>query len=101
MRRALVVRQDGHWHVLGDHDFAADVVAPMVPLPESQVPELPSLPKSQVPEVPSLQSQVAESQAPENVAFACLSALAEFQELEKAEFAALAAAISSTNPPTN
>jgi hypothetical protein len=64
----------------------------MVPLPESQVPEVPSLPKSQVPEVPSLQSQVPESQAPENVAFACLAALAEFQELENAEFAALAAA---------
>ena len=78
--------------MLGDHDLAADVVAPMVPLPESQVPEVPSLPKSQVPEVPSLQSQVPESQAPENVAFACLAALADFQELEKAEFAALAAA---------
>ena len=93
MRRVLVGRQDGTWQLLGDHDLLAeDVVAPMVPLPESQVPEVPSLPKSQVPEVPSLQSQVAESQAPENVAFACLSALAEFQELEKAEFAALAAA---------
>jgi hypothetical protein len=39
MRRVLVVRQDDTWHVLGDDDLAAEVVAPKVPLPESQVPE--------------------------------------------------------------
>ena len=86
MRRVLVVRQDDTWHVLGDHDLAAGVVAPKVPLPESQLPEVPSLPESQVPEFEHAHLM------PERVEFARLAALAEFQELEMSEFAALAAA---------
>ena len=41
---------------------------------------------------PEPKGPLPESQVPEKVAFACLEALADFQELEKSEFAALAAA---------
>ena len=111
MIRVLVVRQDDAWHVLGDHDFAAEAVPSKVPLPESQVPEVEHalvqeverveatalaamrgvVPLSGVPG-PQPKGPLPESQVPEKVEFSCLAALADFQELEKAEFAALAAA---------
>ena len=71
MRRVLVVRQDDTWHVLGDHDLAAEVVAPKVPLPESQVPEF---------EHVRLTTEVSSQEL-----------LRLFQEAERVEFGALAA----------
>ena len=65
---------------LGESDLAAEVVAPKVPLPESQVQEL---------EHARLTTEV---QQVEQVEFAVLAALADFQEMERIELAALAAA---------
>ena len=117
MRRVLVVRQDDTWHVLGDDDLAAEVVAPKVPLPESQVPEFEHV---RFTTEMSSQELLRLFQEAERVEFGALAAmrggvplsgvpgpepkgplpesqvpveaLADFQELEKSEFAALAAA---------
>ena len=102
MIRVLVVRQDDAWHVLGDHDFAAEAVPSKVPLPESQVPEVEHALVQEVERVeatalaamrggvplsgvlgPQPKGPLPESQVPEKVAFACLEALADFPEIRE------------------
>jgi hypothetical protein len=117
MIRVLVVRQDDAWHVLGDHDFAAEVVPSKVPLPESQVPEVGHVRLTTEVSPQELLRLVQEVERVEVAALAAMrggvplsgvpgpepkgplpesqvpvEALADFQELEKSEFAALAAA---------